>query len=196
MVNNSQKVNSGCGTGVWITLAVLGVLVLGCAGLPVLFGGATLFSFNKQLATATALAATPIVGTEHNKVGQVVDVKWRDGYVSYQQRTTVTSVKAITEQDTGNHYLLVSLTTTNSGVDSSYADDNRFTLVDASGQSYTTEYPPNNVPPYSGELNEGGTVSGTLAFQIPTDQQAFTLTFNPVGNSGQKGPLYRWDLHL
>jgi hypothetical protein len=194
VVNNSQKVNAGCGPWIWIILVGLVVLVLGCVGLPLLMGGsAVLYSFSNSK-QQTAVAGTPIISTTHNKVNQAVDVKWQQGYTRYHEKITITAIKAITEQDATGRDMVISLSTAAIDGDTSFADSTHFYLADNTGQSCKSDFL-GEYPRYSGDLAPGNTVNGAIAFQIPPGKHIFTLTFSPT-TGGVKGPLYGWDIQI
>ena len=170
------------------------MLVLGCVGLPLLIGGSTaLYGFSRAT-QRTAVAGTPIIGTTHNKVKQAVDVKWRQGYTNYHEKITITAIKAITKQDGTSRDIVISLSTTALDSDTTFADSTHFYLADNTGQACKSDFL-GEFPQYSGDLAPGNTVNGAIAFQIPPGKQTFTLTFSPT-TSGEKGPVYSWDIQL
>jgi hypothetical protein len=187
-------VNSGCGVWVWVVLGVLVVLILACVGIPLLGGGISVLSIMSASKQQTAIAGTPIVGTQHHKVGEAVNVTWRSGYRLYQERMTVTSFKSATVQDEpGKKYAILNVEVTNLSVDDDIPSSSFFTLVDDTGQKCQKDY----LPGFSSDIITiagKGTVKGSIAYLIPPNKHTFTLKLDL--NLRETGPLYSWDLQL
>lgn len=170
------------------------MLILACVGIPLLGGGIGALSIMSSEKQLTAVAGTPIVGTQHHKVGEAVNVTWREGYVLSQERITVTSFKPATVQDKpGKKYAILNIEATNLHEDDDIIDSRRFTLIDDTGQKCQEDYLP-AFSSYSGNIAAKSTVRGGIVYLIPPNNHTFTL--NLVPNIGGTGPLYSWDLQL
>jgi hypothetical protein len=128
----------------------------------------------------------------HFKIGQ--QVKVGDTWI-----VTVNSFKTlpgddITAPKSGDEFVGADVTVKNvSGSSQTLSSVLNFTFRDSTGQSYDETIVDNAPNAPDGEVDNGGQIRGTLAYEVPTSQKSFTLTFQAdITSSG--GAV--WDLSL
>jgi len=168
----------------WILALIVTLLIGYAAGASSHSGGATSTATSAQPTTLPAARNTsaPAPGTQHFSVGQTVktgDGDWEIG---------ITSVKTSQGQDfsvpkSGNIFLLIDVTLKNTSSQSQPVSNLiMFTLRDLGGQEYTQTILPSASAAPNGQADPGQLIRGTLPFEVPTSQHAFTLAF--IGHLG------------
>lgn len=148
---------------------------------------------NSDVNTGTT-SATPGSTATTNKHFAVKDtVK-----VGNDWEVVVNSVKTDPGSDyvkpTKGRFALVNVTLKNvSGKEQNLSSLLSFKFKDANGVSYTETILPGTAPSPNGKVEAGGKSTGDLVYDIPADQKAFTLSFDPDAfASGQT----IWDITL
>jgi hypothetical protein len=141
----------------------------------------------------TSGSSTAPATSQHFKVGDTVTVgsTWK---------TTANGIKTddggqFSALKSGDTYVLVDISLTNlSGSEQNVSSLANFTFKDSTGQKYDESIDPNvNGGTPDGKVASGDTLRGTLTYEVPASQKAFTLAFAPdITSSGQT----IWDLSL
>ena len=120
----------------------------------------------------------------YTRTNQGVGATWAIA-LSNTRATDGDSVAASALQ-AGDTYVVVDLTVKNATANAhDFAGFIDFTLKDSAGKTYKTTYFPGPEPP-DGNIPAGITQSGTIAFEVPASQHAFTLVYaDPVYGTQQ-----------
>src|SRR5579859_8135199 len=165
-------------TWLWI-LALIGALVIGYAAGSSRSSGTTATITSAQPTTLPAARNTsaPAQSTQHFSVGQTI--KTGDG----DWEITINGVKTSQGQDfstpkAGNIFLLIDVTLKNTSKQTQQVSNlAMFTLRDLGGLEYTQTILPSAQAAPNGQADPGQPIRGTLPFEVPTSQHAFTLAF-------------------
>ena len=181
----------------WIVLAVVAVLVLGCIGSVMALTNAAKNTSTATLSTLATNVATTGANNTSSTTGQVAKIGQT---ITVQDiAATLTSVKILPNDQyspakPGNTFIVVHVKLVNHS--SGEVDYNPFDfhVKSASGnitdEEFTSSYTGNNQL-NSGRLSPGGSVEGDIVFQTGKSDHKAQLTWQPsfFGNAGDNGWL-------
>lgn len=146
-------------------LVILGAL-LACGGSDTNTGTA---------AGNTQTKDTPVPAPKHFKVGQ--KVKIGDVFEQVVNSVKISNGDDMNQPKSGMHYLLVDVSLTNvSQKEQNISSLAMWDLRDSSGQQYTEAITSFSKPP-DGKLEAGAPLRGVIAYEVPTLEKKFTLSF-------------------
>ena len=79
----------------------------------------------------------------------------------------------------GHVFVLIDITMQNLSSEKRYTSRDDWTLTDSTGQTYHATYVSGMPASPDGDVPPGRKVRGTLAYEVPTSEEALTLTLAP-----------------
>jgi hypothetical protein len=145
---------------------------------------------NSTSSSSTNNAST---GSQHHKLGEVVTITAKNATYTM----VVNSAQVSKNSGSGKTYLVVDLTTSNTGnttVTPTFLD---FQLTDATNHIAKANglLMPSGKHLFGGDIQPGDKNNGVLVFEIQPNQHSFTLTYN-ANSLVTTGNTYGWDLQV
>ena len=185
-------------TWLWIVLAVVGVLVLGCIGASALVSNASknvntgVATVSTQLTQPAQQQPTTAAAPQHFKQTDAVQAGniWDIEIVSAK---TSTGSEFNKPQKAGNVFLVFTIKVKNiSNQEQSISSALQFTLLDSTGQKYDVTIDPDAGATLDGKVAVGSLLKGAVVYEVPANMHSFTLGFEV--NIFSQGQVI-WDIH-
>ena len=182
----------------WIVLAVVGVLVLGCIGASALVSNAAknvntgVATVSTQLTQPAQQQPTTAAAPQHFKQTDAVQAGniWDIEIVSAK---TSTGSEFNKPQKAGNVFLVFTIKVKNiSNQEQSISSALQFTLLDSTGQKYDVTIDPDAGATLDGKVAVGSLLKGAVVYEVPANMHSFTLGFEV--NIFSQGQVI-WDIH-